>query len=303
VKSASSHPASLPLAGKSYWRPGDYSYWNGKQHVGAYLQKNYQLDMHSHGFIEANIIAKGHGWHYFDNRIFKTGPGDVYVIPVGVAHGYFSRDCLDIYHLLLHPRFMEDYGVKVRSLKGFIPFFTDESIFDAGLTPRHFLRTTGNEYRLLKKVMDILVYENYLPGAPADAGIQGLALYVIQLLCRYYCRQNDIYDKKGTPTPSRSLETVFRYIYKNYSGKISLKDLARAGSFQLNYLCRLFQQQSGMSPLDFVNHFRLLQAERLLLETDKRIKQIALLTGFYDAAHLSKTFMRLRGYPPSQLRN
>jgi AraC family transcriptional regulator, L-rhamnose operon transcriptional activator RhaR len=291
-------PLKLPPASKQFWGTGELSDWSGRQHIAAYLHRNYELGLHSHGFIEVNIVARGRGWHYLGDHVLKTVPNDVFVIPVGMRHGYFSRESLDIFHLLLHPRFMEEYGVKLRSLGGFRSFFTDEPRAGGEDRARHHLRTAPAEFKAVTDTMKRIIGEKRRPSVASDIGVQALSLYLIQLLCRYYRTRHRI----GTEKASQSLETVFQFIGRNYSRKLDLKTLAGSANCQRNYLCRLFKRHCGMSPLDYVNNVRLTQAERLILETDKRMKQIAQSTGFYDAAHMNKTFMRFRGHAPGQLR-
>ncbi len=302
MKSKPPDLSRLPHTNTPYWAPDDYTRWVGRQYIGAFLYKMHELGMHSHGFIEIVLIAKGHGWHYFGDNVLEVGAGDVFIIPIGMRHGYLSRKGLDTYQLLLHPKFLADYGGKLNSLKGYPSLFTSEPLPDAVNKPHHHMTITGSEFKTLLKTMKELVYESYLPTASSDIGVHGLALYVIQLLCRHYCLNYNILDRKGVVTRSSSLQAVFKFINQNYSKRIDLKILAQAGNCQHNYLCRLFKQYCGMSPLEYLMCFRLNQAERLILETDKRIKQIAQLTGFYDAAHLNKTFMRFRGYVPGLLR-
>ncbi|OGS33399.1 MAG: hypothetical protein A2293_03295 [Elusimicrobia bacterium RIFOXYB2_FULL_49_7] len=292
----------FPNARKRYWHPKDYTHWASQHHVAAYLHKNYELGLHGHRFIEVNLVAKGQGWHSFDGTVFKVRQGDIFVIPVGMQHGYVPRTRLDIYHLLLHPQFMENYGARMRAIKGFIPFFTCEPFFRKKPGERNHLYLKGIEFIHLRDLMSTLVRENDLPTAPLDISTEGLSLYLIQVLCRYYSRQYGLSDERRGAYRNKSLDAVYGFIHENYSRKLTLNEIAQAGCFQPNYLCRLFQRSMDMSPLEYVSFYRTLRAERLILETDKRIKQIAALTGFYDAAHLNKVFKRFKGYTPSELR-
>lgn len=292
-------PSKPPPASKPCWGPEDLADWSGRQHVAAYLHRNYELGMHGHGFIEINLVVKGRGWHYFGSRAVEAVPGDLFIIPLGMRHGYLPVERLDIFHLLLHPRFIEEHGARMRALEGFVPLFTEEPLQGEDSGARHHLRLSGMELREMAGLFKRIVSEKHLSKAPADIGVQALSLYFIQLACRLGRAGS---AGKKSALRLQPLKPIMDFIQEHYADKVDLEALARAGGFQANYLCRLFRRHYGLSPLEYLNRFRVLMAERLILETDKRMKQIARMTGFYDAAHMNRAFMRLRGHAPGSLR-
>ena len=69
-----------------------------------------------------------------------------------------------------------------------------------------------------------------------------------------------------------------------------------------NSFARLFKQQTGNSPQDFVRKRRVEHASKLLYHTDRSIKQISEACGFSDRYYFTRVFTRIMGVPPAGYR-
>ena len=95
------------------------------------------------------------------------------------------------------------------------------------------------------------------------------------------------------------IETIQQYIRDNYSQKLSLDDLSELVSINKYYLIRLFKQQTGLSPIDYLIHVRLAEAEKLLAHSNVTISKISDMVGFHSPSHFSKTFKESNHCTPS----
>jgi AraC-like DNA-binding protein len=57
-----------------------------------------------------------------------------------------------------------------------------------------------------------------------------------------------------------------------------------------------------MTPIAYLNRYRITQAKRLLRETDQSITEIALTVGFSDSSYFSRVFRRETGLSPDAFR-
>ena len=69
-----------------------------------------------------------------------------------------------------------------------------------------------------------------------------------------------------------------------------------------DYLTYCFRQELGMTPIAYLNRYRVTQAKRLLKETDKTITEIALDVGFSDSGYFSRVFRKEVGMSPDAYR-
>lgn len=92
------------------------------------------------------------------------------------------------------------------------------------------------------------------------------------------------------------------FLRTNFNRNISLEDLAELTGINKFYLIRVFKQQVGMSPIDFLIRVRMEEAQRLLIESNMAVSDISLVVGFQSPSHFSKTFREMNNCTPSQYR-
>lgn len=102
--------------------------------------------------------------------------------------------------------------------------------------------------------------------------------------------------------PYHKMSRIIEYISTHYKSRIDVKDLARITSLSVSQFERVFRANFGMTPVKFINRFRVHQACVALLRTNHTITQIAHDCGFCDHSHLSREFVRIMGKSPGQYR-
>ena len=68
------------------------------------------------------------------------------------------------------------------------------------------------------------------------------------------------------------------------------------------YISKIFKEETGESPINYLIKVRLSKAEDYLKESNFSIKEIAHAVGYEDAYHFSKLFKKYYGYPPSNIK-
>lgn len=97
-------------------------------------------------------------------------------------------------------------------------------------------------------------------------------------------------------------EQTEAYIKNNYRSEMTSRSLSEALHFHYNYITRCMKQVYGMTPNDYLLHYRLEQAKLLLLKTEWPIAEISKYTGFNNAAYFSNRFSLKNGCSPQQFR-
>jgi signal transduction histidine kinase/AraC-like DNA-binding protein len=100
----------------------------------------------------------------------------------------------------------------------------------------------------------------------------------------------------------RLVRQAMAYIHEHYAEAISRTELAEHVALSEDYLTACFRKELGVTPINYINRFRVNQAQELLLGTDKTVTEIALDVGFSDSGYFSRVFRREVGLSPTDYR-
>src|SRR5262249_51769373 len=104
------------------------------------------------------------------------------------------------------------------------------------------------------------------------------------------------------PHTSALVKQAVGFIQQNYGNPIALQEIADAIGVNRPYLGRIFQQELGLSPWQYLIRYRVLRAKELLRTTNDSITQIAARVGFDTATYFSHIFHREVGCSPRAFR-
>jgi len=98
------------------------------------------------------------------------------------------------------------------------------------------------------------------------------------------------------------VNTIISYINENYMKDISLEKISRNMFLSPAYISKIFKEEIGESPINYLIKVRLSKALGLLEEGSMPIKTVAKSVGYDDAYHFSKLFKKYYGNPPSKFK-
>ena len=98
------------------------------------------------------------------------------------------------------------------------------------------------------------------------------------------------------------LAVVEAEIKKNYADNISLKDLGDKYHINSSYLGQVFRKKYGMSFKNYLTNYRIKEAARQIINTDKKINRIAEDVGYKDSDYFIRKFIEIEGCTPSKYR-
>lgn len=99
-----------------------------------------------------------------------------------------------------------------------------------------------------------------------------------------------------------ALRKAERFIWENYTHKISLQEIATASGLSAPYFSTIFKEEMGENLSSYLNRIRVEKASRMLTETDLSLSEIAGSCGFEDQSWFSKTFKHYIGVSPGKYR-
>ena len=92
------------------------------------------------------------------------------------------------------------------------------------------------------------------------------------------------------------------YIDENLSEALSLGDMAAQIGLTTDLFTRRFRASFGQPPYRYVTARRIERAGHLLAQGRMAVKEIAVLCGFADQAHLTRVYARETGVTPGAFR-
>ncbi|MEM7394991.1 MAG: helix-turn-helix transcriptional regulator, partial [Verrucomicrobiota bacterium] len=92
------------------------------------------------------------------------------------------------------------------------------------------------------------------------------------------------------------------FISEHCDQPLKVADVARGVSVSLRTLQRVFQEEDGLTIRTEIERFRVERLKRLLVQTDRPVKDLAYAVGFRDAARMTKVFARAVGLSPTAYR-
>ena len=151
--------------------------------------------------------------------------------------------------------------------------------------------TSGNAVHLCWQ----LHRESRQPDDASALAMEGLVLEILAVCSREKSRANE---------PSRSgwMRQAEELLRARCSGPVNLGQLASEVGVHPVHLARTFRSVYRCSPGEYVRRLRVEAACWHLRTSSLPICEVALLTGFSDQSHLTRTFRRLTGVTPREFR-
>ncbi|ATO66657.1 AraC family transcriptional regulator [Mycobacterium avium subsp. hominissuis] len=99
------------------------------------------------------------------------------------------------------------------------------------------------------------------------------------------------------------LDGLLIWIEKNAYLPLTLRDIARRASSSERTINRRFKQETGHTPMQWVNNVRIRHAQQLLESTSDSVETISRQVGFTSATNFREQFRRLAGVSPRSYRS
>ncbi len=97
---------------------------------------------------------------------------------------------------------------------------------------------------------------------------------------------------------TRTARQAMAYVHEHYDEPLSRADLARHAAITERYLTRCFREEMGITPITYLNRYRIQRAKTLLKQGKLSITEIALAVGFSDASYFNRVFRQEVGLAP-----
>ena len=101
---------------------------------------------------------------------------------------------------------------------------------------------------------------------------------------------------------SNTMQLAVNYINENFQSRLTLSDIAERFHLNPSYFSKRFKTVIGTGFKEYINNLRITKSEKMLLETNKNITEIAFECGFENSNYYGDAFKQKNGVSPTEYR-
>jgi AraC-like DNA-binding protein len=271
----------------------------------------YRTECHWHQDLEFIVVMEGKMTYYVNNQAYPLGEGDGIFVNAnrfhfgaadeaafaGVLKGGTPAECVFLC-LLLHP-----------SLLCAHPYigsrFVNPLLYDNRFDALFFPATAIDwKAQIIKHIRELAELTRQSPDdSVLETQSRFYGLWTLLFANTIHQTESEKTDEKViTNREDLAIKRMISFIQKNFSDKITLNDIAKAGMVSTSKCCRIFKQALRKSVFDYLLHFRIRQSLSLLTNESMSITEAAFASGFSSSSYYGEMFKRLLGMSPGKYR-
>ncbi|AZA99648.1 AraC family transcriptional regulator [Chryseobacterium joostei] len=224
---------------------------------------------------------------YFPGESILVAPGETMVIDFPEADETATQ-CIS---LSLNPDFIED---SLNYLNYHLPKVDESSQWNIQLD-EYFLFNNQALASATNNIMRIAMDDNSQKDIMADFALKELLIRLMQTQARSLVEKNLVKNRSR-------MGFVVDYIKRNLHQKLSIDSIAKLAYVSKSNFFKMFRDELGISPNDFILQERISKAKELLAGQNS-IKETAFQTGFSDTNYFTRVFKQLVGVTPKSYQN
>ena len=257
------------LAKKLYLYPNSTGYF--------YYEVDYQIRRNRFDSFLLMYIAKGSCQITLPHETLTASAGQFVLIDCYQPHSYGSTIAWEASWLHFDGTLARDYFCEITEHYGNV-LSPDDPI-----TLNHYLEKICNMFRHSQPIMESKI-SSYITNI----------LNALLLPPAYH---------KNSLNQATTIADSISYINENFQKDLPLKVLAGKANMSPFYFTRVFFEETGSTPHQYVINTRISAAKYLLKSTDASIKDIAFHIGFHSESSFCSTFKKWEDLTPSQYRD
>jgi len=253
---------------------------------------------HEHSYYEMYYLMNGTCDFTIEDHTYRLDKGTILFVPMNVLHKttYIESET----HERAYIEFTLDYASDIVEVIGLKQFRHKLKDFIFRIPPE-----------LEQRVQQILFHIQAEHNGASVYAKCSQKLYFQQLLLLLFTQAENfpIYmGLTGLPAAQSSLTSndaisqAMDYINHNFSKNLSLSDVASYVHLNASYFSKKFKAENGFGFKDYLNTVRINHSEKLLLETNKTITEIAFECGYDNSNYFGDAFKHLNHVSPSTFR-
>lgn len=275
--------------------------YDTKVPIKAYVSHIHQQPVHAHREdLELIVVLKGAIRVIAGYRTLLLGDGDVMFFNDRELHGIYETEGENLV-LTIH--------IKIKYFRKY-----NETAYSSFFL---MAATYLNDLRYDKPLEDLRdqlfnIAKTQITQARSDERMETMGKELLsQLLADfqyfYYSTSGgkhfiNRYEGKNNQAQAARIRMLMYYLWENYDQKITLQEYADESHINMYYLSHIIKDSTGLSFQELLSFTRVEESETLLLETNKKISEIAFECGFSATRYYVKHFEKWFQISPEEYR-
>lgn len=152
-------------------------------------------------------------------------------------------------------------------------------------------------YILVKELFEKLV-DSWNDKGPSYEFVAGTLLRQLFILIS----QNNKIQSRNYAI-SLKIDQIIEYMRQNINRQITLEELSGIVGLSTFYLSKAFKDATGYPIIKYFNKMKIDKAKELLIEGNKKVKEVAYELGYTNEFYFSRIFKRIEGLNPTEFYN
>ncbi len=131
--------------------------------------------------------------------------------------------------------------------------------------------------------------------------IEGL-IELLSMLGEYICQSHARLRFMESMSRTDPINAAEEYIQRFFVKKLTVGAIARYVGMSKCHFIRKFTEQTGSSPIAYLNNYRIVQAQEMLKNSTLSVSEIAIACGFSSISHFNRQFRKYTGSSPAATR-
>ena len=109
-------------------------------------------------------------------------------------------------------------------------------------------------------------------------------------------------DVSSSADSDARIRKLLGFVFEHYGERISIENLAESANISQRECYRIFRDRLHISPVEYINSYRIQIASQMLISTEKTITEIGQACGLGSSSYFGKVFKAKMGCTPEQFR-
>ncbi|HEY2495197.1 MAG TPA: AraC family transcriptional regulator [Paenibacillus sp.] len=257
---------------------------------------SHSFDLHWHDHIEWVFMKKGKLRIQIDADIEELEPGELAFINSKQLHGGWPlEEGTEFVSIVFNEGLVRGSELDMTENYYFLPYLTNQDKWPTKIQKNDpYLEEISHSFSRL--------VEEFESKQPAHELIVKAELLRIFGLFFRYASQYDEYPKISRRVNERDFPHLLHQLRDRFRESITVDEAAHIVNLSPNHFCRVFKQMTSKTLIEYIHLLRINEAERLLMETNDPVSEIALQVGFSSTAYFGRVFKKIKNMSPSEIR-